>query len=288
MSSWCPNCGRQLQDDEKFCRRCGFPLHLEGDAASDWVMSNAPESRPTEPVSAIPTAPAAPPATDYIPPTNYYTPPQPPQYYPPAPTPTAEIKLGDWLSYGWQVYKENWMLMSMATLLGGFLGAVTIGILAGPLLMGLYRMAFKTMRGERPQMADLFNWDGRFLQAFLAFLIYFLISAGISGAGSNSALAALMSFVVTPFLTVMLGLTMPLILEHDWDISKAINEIGRRMFTKDAFMWWIVGLVFAAIGVGGFFACGIGGLVTIPWMVSSSAIAYRDIFGFDDPNRTNP
>jgi uncharacterized membrane protein len=53
-------------------------------------------------------------------------------------------------------------------------------------------------------------------------------------------------------------------------------------------MWWIVGLVFAAISVGGLIACGVGILVTIPWMISSSAIAYRDMFGIDDPNRTNP
>jgi uncharacterized membrane protein len=72
------------------------------------------------------------------------------------------------------------------------------------------------------------------------------------------------------------------------DIAKAINEVGRRIFSKDALMWWIVGLVFAAIGVGGIFACGIGVLVTIPWVISSSAIAYRDMFGIDDPNRTNP
>ncbi len=176
----------------------------------------------------------------------------------------------------------------MATLLGGLLSAVTLGVLAGPLLMGLYRMTFKTMRGERPQMSDLFNWDGRFLQSFLAFLIFFLISAGISGIGNNSAIAALMNFVLTPFMTMMLGLTIPLILERDLDVAKAINEVGQKIFSKDALMWWIVGLVFAGIGVGGFIGCGVGILITIPWMISSSAIAYRDVFGFDDPNRTNP
>jgi hypothetical protein len=251
-------------------------------------MTNPSESRSTEPVSAIPTAPSAPPETDYVPPTNYYTPPQPLQYYPPAPPAEPEIKLGDWLSYGWQVYKENWLLMSMATLLGGFLSVVTVGILAGPLLMGMYRMAFKTIREERPEMADLFKWDGRFLQAFLACLILFLISAGLSGMGNNNALAALLNFVFTPFLTMLLGLSMPHILERNMDIAKAINEVGRKIFSKDALMWWIVGLVFAAISVGGLIACGVGILVTIPWMISSSAIAYRDMFGIDDPNRTNP
>jgi uncharacterized membrane protein len=52
-------------------------------------------------------------------------------------------------------------------------------------------------------------------------------------------------------------------------------------------MWWVVGLVFAAITAGGFIGCGIGILITLPWMISASAVAYRDVFGFDDPNRTN-
>jgi hypothetical protein len=31
----------------------------------------------------------------------------------------------------------------------------------------------------------------------------------------------------------------------------------------------------------------VGVLVTLPWMISSAALAYRDVFGIDDPNRTN-
>jgi hypothetical protein len=27
-------------------------------------------------------------------------------------------------------------------------------------------------------------------------------------------------------------------------------------------------------------------LVTLPWMISASAVAYKDVFGIDDPNRT--
>ncbi len=78
-------------------------MHLDGDEASDWIASNAPDPRHTEPVSAIPTGPTAPPATDYMPPSINYAQPQSPQYYPPAPPPPpAEIKLGDWLSVGWQ------------------------------------------------------------------------------------------------------------------------------------------------------------------------------------------
>jgi zinc-ribbon domain len=290
MASWCPNCGKSIDEGERFCRRCGMPLYLTGDAATEWVRSNptAPASeRPTEHMVPQQTAPSSgQTGPAYVPPA-YLTPTTPPTYYHPAQQEESHISLGEWLGRGWKVYKENWFVMSLGTLLSGFLGLVTIGILAGPMLMGLYRMAFKTMRGERPEINDLFQWEGRFGQAFLAVLIFVLIQGGVSGMDRAGAFAAIFSFVASPFLTVILSLTMPLILERRMDVAKAINEAGRLIFTKDALMWWIVGLVFAAISLGGVVGCGVGILVTIPWMISSSAVAYRDLFTLDDPNRTN-
>jgi hypothetical protein len=248
-----------------------------------------PESdRGTTPVRPAPTSHTSPPTGPaYIPPTPYYPPPYPTQYQPPAVMGQPHISLGDWLSGGWQVYKENWALMSLATLLGGLLSAGTVGILAGPLLMGLFRMAFKTLRGEQPQIGDLFNWSGRFLQAFLTALIFGAIYFVLGGIGNNNAFFGLLSAVASPFLFLMVGFTTSLVLERDWDVAKAINQVAKLVFSRDAFMWWVVGLVFAAISVGGTIACGIGALVTLPWMISATAVAYKDVYGIDDPNRTN-
>jgi len=176
--------------------------------------------------------------------------------------------------------------MSVSTLLGALLSVVTLGILAGPILMGLFGMAFKTMRGERPEIGDMFKWDGRFLQAFLTGLIFAAIHFALGGLGSHSALFELLRLAVTPFLSLMLGFTMSLITERRLDVVPAINQVAKMVFSKDAFMWWVVGLVFAAITGGGVIACGVGILVTVPWMISASAVAYKDVYGIDDPNRT--
>lgn len=289
MPSWCPNCGRNVEDDEKFCRQCGMPQHLAGEEATTWMLGPRPEpDRDTAPVQPGPTAPTIPPTpAGYLAPNPapYHPPPYPIQYQPPQPAVHSHIALGDWLAGGWQVYKENWSLMSLATLFGAFLSIASVGILAGPLLMGMLQMAFKTMRGERPNMSDLFNWQGRFLQAFVTFLIFALVHLGLTGLGNNSV-HGLLSLVVTPLLTVMLGLTMSSILERGLDVARAINDVGRVIFSRDALMWWVTGLVFSAISFGGTIACGIGVLVTLPWMISASAVAYRDIFDIDDPNRT--
>lgn len=268
-----------------------MPQNLDGEEATTWMLSPLPEpesKRPTTPVQAGPTSPTTPPiGVPYIPPTPtpYYAPQYPTPYEPPTRPNQPHIALGDWLSGGWQVYKENGALLSTATLLAAVLGTLSVGILAGPMLMGLFRMAFKTMRGERPEIGDLFNWQGRFLQSFLTFLIFALVHAGLTGLGNNS-MHGVLSLVVTPLLTMMLGLTMSSIAERGLDVAKAINEVGRLIFSRDALMWWVAGLVFAAIAGGGFIVCGIGVLVTLPWMISASAVAYKDVFGVDDPNRT--
>jgi hypothetical protein len=269
-----------------------MPVQMTTEEANTWRLPpntsvTAEQPSPTMPMkqnTAEPPGSQTGPA--YLPPGNFYPVPQQPAYTGPTPTGHHNISLGDWLSEGWKIYKENWALMSVASLVGGVLSLCTIGVLAGPMLMGIYRMAFKTMRGERPEMSDLFNWDGRFLQAFLAFLISAAIYGGLTGAGNQEPLFVLVSFVIVPLLTVTLGLAMPLILERKMDIAAAINEVGRLIFSRDAFMWWVVGLVFATIIPLGFAGCFIGIFLTTPWIISSAAVAYRDVFGYDDPNRT--
>lgn len=256
--------------------------------------------RATMPVAQGPTAPPqinqpyyAPPqpSPQYYeqpyPPAPYQPPyPSPPPYSPPARAGQPPISVGDWLSQGWHLYSENGFLMSLASLLGGLFSVMTLGVLSGPLMMGLYRMAFKTMRGEKPEMNDLFDWKGRFLQAFLASLISIAIWGGVLQAGNSAPFYLVSNLILTPLLTVLMGFVFPLILDRKMDIAAAVNEVGRLIFSKDALMWWVVGLVFSTIIALSPIACGVGIFVAVPWMVCSAASAYRQIFGFDDPNRT--
>src|SRR5437763_984750 len=71
------------------------------------------------------------------------------------------------------------------------------------------------------------------------------------------------------------------------DMGSAINEVGRMVFSRDALMGWVVGVGFTASSGAGIVGCFVGVFVTLPWMISASAVAYRDLFGIDDPNRTN-
>jgi uncharacterized membrane protein len=177
--------------------------------------------------------------------------------------------------------------MSVASLVAIAISAGTAGVLCGPLLMGLLQMAFKTMRGDRPLMRDLFAWRGRFLQSFLTGLVFLVAQLALGAAGNSNGLLKLLTLGAIPFLSILFGFTMSLVLERGSDVVNSLNEAAKLIFSRDAFMWWVVGLVFTGIAAGGFVACGVGVLVTLPWMISASAVAYRDVFGIDDPNRTN-
>src|SRR5215470_14611819 len=237
MASWCANCGCQVGADEKFCRRCGMPQELSGEEATTWLLSpeNAPAQPKTSPVKPPTTGQAgSPTGPAYVPPPRLMNAPQSPVPYAPPAGRSArrpDVDLGDWLSGGWQVYKENWALMSVATLLGAFLSLCTLGILAGPMMLGLFAMAFKTMRGEQPVMSELFNWQGRFGHAFLAFLIFFVANMALAGLSNAGSAFHLIHLAAIPMLSIMLGLTMPHLLAWRSDVVNAINDAVRTVFS---------------------------------------------------------
>src|SRR5215208_6893109 len=115
MASWCPNCGRQTSDGEKFCRQCGMPQHLKGEEASAWILSEQkppkPESSYTRTVTQSPTSSDMQTGPAYLPPQSFNVPSQPPAYYPPVQAGQSNIRLGDWLASGWKIYSANWFLM---------------------------------------------------------------------------------------------------------------------------------------------------------------------------------
>jgi hypothetical protein len=281
-------------DTAKFCRECGARVPPAAQEAATWRLPSGggPGTSGTQTTSPVKTTTTGEPrgATGpaYTPPAGYYAP------APIAPIPretrTAPptVSLGQWLSEGWGLYKQNWLIMSLAAMFGAFLTACSVGILAGPMLMGLFRMAFRTMRGERPEMGDLFKWEGKFFQAFLAALAFGAIYFTLIGVGGKIGLFAILKLVIGPLITIGLGLTLPLILERGKDVAAAINEVAHLIYKREGLMWWVTGLVFSTIIAAGLFGCVIGIFVTAPWIICASAVAYRHFFGVDDPNRTLP
>jgi len=94
------------------------------------------------------------------------------------------------------------------------LTGLTLGILGGPLLAGLYRMVSLRLReGREPQFSDVFYFD-RFLEFLLAFYaLVLLIALGFA-------------FFILPglFLATIWFYVFPLMVERDLGLGEAMRE----------------------------------------------------------------
>lgn len=71
-----------------------------------------------------------------------------------------------------EVYRLNFLVFILASLIVTVLGVFSFGILMGPLAAGFFMMILKSMRShETPQFDDLFQFFGQFGRLFLLFFI---------------------------------------------------------------------------------------------------------------------
>jgi hypothetical protein len=281
----CPSCGHQVTDTARFCTRCGGPMMQPASSPEDvatrrLIVDEKTTGRSlgdaTRPVYAPPQSPLA------YPPTNP----------PPAAHGSATVDLGKWLSEGWQIYRQEPFTFSVAALLTFLLSLVTLTFLTGPLLAGFYHMVFKSMRGEKPAVGDLFKGMDRFWPAVFAWVIFAVIMSVLGGpsytftadhASATSPILGLLSLALMPLVSAIYFFVYPLIMERQRDTATALDEAARVVFPKNIVMFWVCGLIFHILGLAGLLGCGIGVLITTPFVLCAAAVAYRDFFGLAGP-----
>lgn len=266
----CPQCGTDVVETARFCRRCGAPQPLlDRESAPTQVMTDTRPS--TSPALHHTTTPA------YLQPAN------PPsaaiaQAAVTAATASKEVAVGKWLSEGWQIFSRT---------PGAFIGAsvwlflftiLSGSILTGPMLSGMYSMALRAMRGERPRSGDVFNGMRSFGKSFLAWLL--LVAVTISGSliASNDTLLTVVHYALAPLLCMFSAFTFPLLGDRHLDLGDAIGRAVKMILSQRLPMLWLAGLVFTVVALSGMFGCGVGMLVTFPFAVCAGAVAFRDLF----------
>jgi len=77
---------------------------------------------------------------------------------------------------GWHAFTADIVPLLVGGLIAGVLSVVTLGILAGPLVAGLYSMIIGRVRdGRRAQIGDVFSCMDRFWSFFAAALVLFVL-----------------------------------------------------------------------------------------------------------------
>lgn len=228
-----------------------------------------------------------------------------------------QLDIGGCLGSGWQVMRSRFglalgvglvfMAIQVALALLGaipLIGTIfSIGslVIGGPLMGGLVFFYLRMVRGESPELGDLFDgfrrsfgqlFLGQLVQGLLAFipvlpgmvvLLIGLIPAVVSK-GDVPALAALapglllmlLGLPVTLYLQTSWMFTLPLILDQGLDFWTAMGRSRRQVGRH----WWLcfgLTVVIGLVNVLGLPCCFVGILVTFPLSLLALAQGYEAV-----------
>ena len=191
-----------------------------------------------------------------------------------------EVKFGNWIEGGFNLYKANFGILVLASIFVVVIGAVTAGLLAGPMLAGLAMITLQLLdrKEPKPEAGKVFKGFDYFLQSFLFVVIWgigILIGSVIFGIIPVVGQLASIAFVYAAQAFLMFGMFLIVDRQMDW-LPASMESIN---VVKTNF-WPFFGLsaVAGIIGSLGAIACGIGVVFTIPIQGCILAVAYRDVF----------
>ena len=192
----------------------------------------------------------------------------------------VQVKFGEWIEGGFNLYKANFGTLVLASIFVVVIGAVTAGLLAGPMLAGLALITLQLLDGKepKPEAGKVFKGFDYFLQSFLFVVVWgigILIGSVIFGIIPVIGQLASIAFVYAAQAFLMFGMFLIVDRQMDW-LPASIESIN---VVKTNF-WPFFGLsaVAGIIGSLGAIACGIGVVFTIPIQGCILAVAYRDVF----------
>lgn len=193
----------------------------------------------------------------------------------------VDVKIFEWIEQGWQLYRNNFGTLVLASVIGLVLSAITIGILTGPMIAGLIIVTLQLLRKEepKPDAGRIFSGFSYFLNAFLFMVIWGLsILIGSAILSIFPIIGQLLSlfFIYAAQAFLMFGLY--LIVDKQMNFWSASRESIHTVKTN---FWWFFALsgIASIIGSIGAIAFGIGIVLTIPIQVCILAVAYEEIFG---------
>jgi membrane-anchored glycerophosphoryl diester phosphodiesterase (GDPDase) len=176
---------------------------------------------------------------------------------------SLESFLGAVLRESWELFKKHALVFVLASIAAALVAGISLGILAGPMFVGLIEVVRRARRGEAVQIGDVFSRFDSFLPSAIALLLigiavcigsFLLVAPGL--------LAALFSGFVLHAIA--------------YERLTAIDAIKRSFqIVKDHFIQSIALFVSISIAqaIGG--AVVLGLLVVMPLSIIAMTLAYE-------------
>ena len=192
----------------------------------------------------------------------------------------VDVRFGEWIEEGFNLYKNNFSTLVLASVIALVLSTVTIGILVGPMIAGLVIITLRLLKKEQPEpdAGKVFRGFDYFLNAFLFMVVWGIaIFAGSFILAIFPCIGQLLSLFLVYAAQAFLMFGIFLIVDKQMNFWPASMESIQTVKTN---FWPFFGLstVASIIGSVGAIAFGIGIVLTIPIQICILAVAYRDIF----------
>ncbi len=192
----------------------------------------------------------------------------------------AQVDLSNWIKDGFDLYKNNFGILLIATLIFALLSGLSLFILAGPMGAGilLITLALHDNKEPKPEVGDLFKGFSFFLQSFLFILVWgILIFVASLIVGLVPFIGPLASICVQLAANTLIMFSMFLIVDKQMDFWPASME-SINMVKTNFWPFLALSVVAGVLGSIGAILLGIGIILTLPIYFCIITVAYRKVF----------
>ncbi|NCA83423.1 MAG: hypothetical protein EOM72_11885 [Opitutae bacterium] len=185
---------------------------------------------------------------------------------------SGKVDVGGWITEAWELYKANFALLCVATLVAALLGGLTCGVLAGPLWAGLTLIILRVSRKQEPvpQIGDVFKGFDFFLQALILGVV---VALAYAVASSLPVVGPVAGILISPLVMF----AMALLVDRKMDFWPALMASFEKAKTEYVSLL-VVCLLGHLISMAGALLCGVGVILTAPFSAIVSVVAYRHLF----------
>ena len=192
----------------------------------------------------------------------------------------VRVDLGNWIKDGLDLYKNNFGILVLVSLIAIILTVATLGILAGPMGAGIVLITLRIYdnKDQDMEIGDLFKGFNFFLHSFLLCIVWGILLFVVSVIlGAIPIIGTLASICVQVAAGACLMFAIFLIVDKQMDFWPASME-SFNMVKMDFWPFLGFSIVASILGYIGIILFGIGIIFTLPIYFCIITVAYRRVF----------
>lgn len=211
----------------------------------------------------------------------------------------------------WELIKDQYWLLFAISLLGGMIGAVSLYILVGAMVCGIYYCYIQKIDGKTVELDGLWVGFQKILPSFVLMLLIMipmlvvygiiyvpLIMASVMGSKlSGDELAAMfigaaivdvVLIVLMTCLHTLVIFSFPLMIDRNLGAWQSITTSARAVWKNLSGIAGMFGIAILVSIPAVILTCGFGAYFLMPIMFGGYALAYRKIFPAPHGQNFNP